>query len=310
MKGVVMTGSLKCWASRTVAVGLTCLAVLPAVAAEPPPAAIDGKTVDPDSWRYNAVAYAWLMGVTGTTTVRGQVIDTNATFIDLMQKSNTLGGLMGYFEANKGFAGLYLDVIYSKLNFGASQLGYRNPLPGLRITTSASAGLTYELFTAEVGGIFEVAKWAHSETSFTALDALAGFRYWNNSLAATFDADATFDVGRRFTRFERSFGLAVARSDVMQWVDPLIGIRLRHQFTPHQDVALRGDIGGFGLGSQFAWQALAVYGYNWDLDGGRKLAAVIGFRALGINYSTGWGNDYTSLNLVLYGPVVGASFRF
>jgi len=305
-----MTFIPKQLALGAVAIVLPIFTTLPVYAADPPVVAAHDKTADLDAWRYNAVAYAWLMGVTGTTTVRGQVIDTNATFIDLVQKSNTLGGLMGYFEANKGFAGLYLDVIYSKMSFGSSQLGYRNPLPGLRISTSASAGLTYELFTAEAGGVFELAKWTHSETSSTALDALAGFRYWNNSLAATFDADATFDVGRRFTRFERSFGIAVARSDVIQWVDPLIGLRLRHQLTPHQDVSLRGDIGGFGLGSQLTWQALAVYGYNWDLDGGRKLAAVIGFRALGVNYSTGWGNDYMSLNLVLYGPVIGASFRF
>ena len=32
---------------------------------------------------------------------------------------------------------------------------------------------------------------------------------------------------------------------------PVIGLRLRHEFSPTQNIMLRGDVGGFGLGSQF-----------------------------------------------------------
>jgi hypothetical protein len=298
------------------AVAMTLAAIAPASAdsktSSTGPAGIEQVATAPadaDPWRFNATAYAWLLGIAGSTTVRGQTIDTNASFLDLAHKSTTLFGLMGYFEANKGRAGMYADLVYTKINVSASQAAYRTPLPGLRISTSASAALSYELFIAEVGGVYQIARWTGADSMQTSIDGLLAFRYWNNSLAATFDADATFDIGRLFP-FERSFGLAVARSDVIQWVDPLIGLRLKHQFTPRHEIMVRGDIGGFGLGSQFSWQAVAKYGYAWQLDGGQKLTALLGFRALAVNYSRGSGNTYLNINEVLYGPIVGLSYRF
>lgn len=72
---------------------------------------------------------------------------------------------------------------------------------------------------------------------------------------------------------------------------------------------MRGDIGGFGLQSQFAWQALAGYSYAWQFDG-YALAGVIGYRALGVNYGTGSGIDANGVNVVLHGPIFGVSLRF
>lgn len=266
------------------------------------------KPTDPDAWRFNAASYGWLIGVSGSVTAHGQAVDTNASFIDLVQKSNSLIGLMGYFEADKGKAGMYVDAVYTKLGFGAGNTGYRNPIGGLRITTSASAALTYELFIVEVGGVYELFRWQHAEGSSTAIDGVMAFRYWNNSIAASFDADATVNTAR--LGFDRSFGIATARADAIQWVDPVFGVRVRHQFTPRQEFVVRGDIGGFGLGSQFSWQAVAVYSYAWELEGGRKLAALLGFRALGTNYSSGSGLNAVGIDEVLYGPVIGVSYRF
>lgn len=286
-----------------------CLAqVTPAPAT---PAALgQGMTVDIEPWRFSTTGYAWLMGVTGNVSTFGQTIDTNASFIDLVQKSNTLAGLMAYFEADKGPVGVYLDMVYTKLNFSAAQASYRNPLPALRISTSASAALTYELFIAEMGGMIELAKWSQGQESRTSLDGLLAFRYWNNTVRATFDADATFDVSRRFVHFERSLGLAVAGTGVVQWVDPVIGLRLKHQFTPRHEIMVRGDIGGFGLGSQFSWQAVAAYGYTWQLENRQTLSAMLGFRALSVAYSQGSGNDNVSINELMYGPIIGLSYRF
>lgn len=266
------------------------------------------RPADPDPWRFNAASYAWLMSVSGSVTAHGQTVDTNASFIDLVQKSGSLFGLMGYFEADKGRAGAYVDVVYTKLGFAAGNASYRNPIGGLKITTSGNAALTYQLFVVEIGGVYELFRWQHTEGSSTAVDGVMGFRYWNNSIAASFDADATVNFSR--LHLERSFGLATARSDAIQWVDPVFGVRVRHQFTPRQEFVVRGDIGGFGLGSQFSWQAVGVYSYAWELEGGAKLAALLGFRALGTNYTSGSGTDAVGINEVLYGPVLGVSYRF
>jgi hypothetical protein len=262
---------------------------------------------DPEPWRFNAAVYSWAMSVSSTTTVRNQTLDTNASFLELFQKSDSLVGFMGYFEANKGRVGAYSDLVFSKLGFGAGQTGYRNPIAGLKISATANAALTYQLFIVEMGGLYEIHRWPGADGSATALDGLLGFRYWNNTFAASFDVTANVNFSN--LGIERSFGLATARSDVVQWVDPVLGLRLRHRFTPNQEIFVRGDVGGFGLGSQFSWQAVGAYSYAWQFTG-YQVAAVLGFRALAVNYSQGSGVDTFSMNQVLYGPIIGVSFRF
>jgi hypothetical protein len=283
---------------------LAIIAWQPVAAAEPPVA-----PPDPEPWRFTIAPYAWAIGVTGNVTVHNQTIDTNASMIDLIQKSDSITGLMTYFEADKGPIGFYTDVVFAKLGFGASQTNYHNPIAGLQITTRANAALTYQLFIVEMGGVYELARLPGStEGSYSALDGIVGFRYWNNSVAATFDATA--NVNFTNLHFDRSFGIAVARSDVVQWVDPVIGLRMRHQFTPRQEVMVRGDIGGFGIsGSQFAWQAVATYGYSWKYTG-YDVTALVGFRAIGVNYTQGSGVDALAINEILYGPIIGVRFRF
>ncbi len=103
---------------------------------------------------------------------------------------------------------------------------------------------------------------------------------------------------------------SIARADTIQWVDPVLGFRVRHQFTPNQQVFVRGDVGGFGLGSQISWQAVGAYSYAWQFTG-YQIAALIGFRALGVDYvSPSGGIDAFGFNETLYGPIIGVSFRF
>ncbi len=274
-----------------------------AAAAEPPAAA------DPDPWRFTVALYGWAMSVSANLTVRRQAFDTNASFIDLLQKSDSLIGFMGYFEADKGRVGFYTDLVFARLGFGAGQTAYRNPIAGLKISATANAVATYQLFIVEMGGVYELVRWPGStEGTATAIDGILGFRYWNNTIDANLDVTANVNFSN--LGLERSFGLAVARSGVVQWVDPVLGLRLRHDLTPNQQIMVRGDIGGFGLsGSQFAWQAVATYAYTWQHTGW-DVAALVGFRALGVNYSQGSGADGLTINEVLYGPIIGVRFRF
>lgn len=291
------------------AIAIGC-GVLPGVAVAQAPAntAVDATTPsDPEPWRLNAALYGWAMSVSSSTTVRNQTLDANVGFFELFQKSDSLAAFMGYFEANKGRVGAYSDLVFAKLGFGGSQTAYRNPIAGLKISATANAALTYQLFIVEMGGLYELHRWPGADGSSTALDGLLAFRYWNNSFAATFDVTANVNFSN--LHIDRSFGIATARSDVVQWVDPVLGLRLRHQFTPNQHVFVRGDVGGFGLGSQFSWQAVAAYSYAWQYTG-YQIAAVLGFRALAVNYSQGAGVDTFNMNQVLYGPIIGVSFRF
>ncbi len=267
------------------------------------PAPVD----DPEPWRLRAAVYGWLMNVNGNLTARGQTVDVNASFIDLLQKSDSLTGFMGYFEAGKGRVGFFADAVFARLGFTSNLLNYRNPVAGLKVSTTANAGLTSSMAIIEAAGTYELQRWPGAAGSSTALDALAGFRLWNQTADLNLDVLGTVDFSR--LGFQRGFGFSTASSGSLTWVDPVIGLRLRHQFTPTQDIMLMGDIGGFGLQSSLTWQAVAAYNYAWQLAG-YQLALVAGFRALGVNYSAISGDPSNGINMVLYGPIVGGSIRF
>ena len=262
---------------------------------------------EPDRWRFNATAYGWLTSVSGNVTAKGQTFDVNAGFFDVINNSSSVAAFNGYLEAGKGPVSVYGDLVWSSLGFSKSAARYRNPLPQLTVSGVANAQASYTMTIVEVGGLYELKRWAPSEGSFTALDALLGFRYWNNSVTANLGATITGDLYNM--GFERSFGLATARSGTLDWIDPIVGLRLRHQFAPGQNVFVRGDVGGFGLGSVFAWQAVAAYTYSWQRQG-YALGATVGYRALSTSYSTGSGLDTGGVDLILHGPLIGFSARF
>src|SRR5262249_59018993 len=106
---------------------------------------------DPDAWRLRFALYGWAPSVAGNLTARGQTVDVNASFIQILQKSDSLIGYMGYFEADKGRVGFYLDTVWAKLGFGASSASFRNPIAGLQISTSSNTVVTYSFTIIEAG---------------------------------------------------------------------------------------------------------------------------------------------------------------
>jgi hypothetical protein len=50
--------------------------------------------------------------------------------------------------------------------------------------------------------------------------------------------------------------LAIDSSGDLNWVDPLVGVRVRQQLASGDEFQLKGDIGGFGVSSKISWQRL------------------------------------------------------
>lgn len=65
------------------------------------------------------------------------------------------------------------------------------------------------------------------------------------------------------------------------WIDPLIGFRGRLNLTDKLYLAARGDIGGFGVGSELAWNAFGSLGYQWT----DRFSTELGYRYLSMDYS-------------------------
>jgi hypothetical protein len=269
-----------------------------------------GKT--DDDWRFGFTAYGWATSMSGSATARGNTVNINASIIDLFQKSDSVAAWDSYFEANKGRFGFYADFVWARLGIPASAAAYVNPIRGVTLSAQANAAVTTSLTIVEAGGLYEVAKWPGSDRSFTALDAYVGARYWSSSTQVNLDLTGNLDFSDpRLARFDRSRSIGVADSGNQQWVDPLIGLRLRHQFTPSQEIMLKADVGGFGIpgSSLFSWQAAALYGYTWQFDG-YALATIGGYRALSTNINFDSGTNGSALNLVIHGPLIGLTVKF
>ncbi len=67
------------------------------------------------------------------------------------------------------------------------------------------------------------------------------------------------------------------------WFDPIIGLRGQVNFTRWLFLAAQGDVGGFGAGSQIAWNVQATLGVNFT----RNVFAEIGYRYMYVDYTNG-----------------------
>jgi hypothetical protein len=66
-------------------------------ATPPSPAVIEAPAAT--GWTYRVTPYGWLTALKGTQTVRGRSVKVDASFIDIVEKSDTLVALMGNIEA-------------------------------------------------------------------------------------------------------------------------------------------------------------------------------------------------------------------
>jgi hypothetical protein len=75
------------------------------------------------------------------------------------------------------------------------------------------------------------------------------------------------------------------------------------------ELVLKGGVGGFGVGRDFSWQAVATY--NFDVNYfGTPLRTVVGYRALAVHYSENGRFGENGVDLVQHGPVLGISLRW
>jgi len=106
--------------------------------------------------------------------------------------------------------------------------------------------------------------------------------------------DRTFisgDVQVDYTQLTVELGAAYAVwSQGGATVDVLAGGRYWRQIqplSPGQSILVRGDVGGFGAGSDFSWQALATYSMKLCEIGRAVMDGYFGYRALAVDYSEG-----------------------
>ena len=266
-----------------------------------------------DAWTFSATPYGWVPLLNGSMTVKGRTFDVDVDFNDLMnlvrrsEIPKDLFLLMGYFEARKGRFSVFSDLVYLKVGLNGSMARSRG-VDELNATVGASAGLKVEMFIGELAAAYEIARWGSTGVpgSGTAIDVFAGGRGWWQQADASLAVSGTVNIGDLTLNADRTF----SASKSVGWVDPLVGLRLRHQFAPGLNFVASGDVGGFGVGSQFSWQALAAINYDFCVRNNVIWSGMLGYKALFADYSKGSGLTRYEYDITIHGPILGITARF
>jgi hypothetical protein len=272
-------------------------------------------TEDPKSpWTFKVTPYGWYIFMSGQQTVHGRTVDVQTNTAQMFADSQSLIPFMGFFEARwRDRIELFVDVLYANLTAGAGGTRGFNPVPGIGGSITASTSLDYETLTFQFGAAYEVVKVGPTDAGGvgqTAFDFLMGGRYWRQKADLTLNLAGTLGVNIGDLEVSADRSKAFARSGNVQWVDPVLGFRVRHKLAPDQDLSLEADLGGFGMGSRISAQAVGTYAYRFGHTGSVAWSGVLGYRALYVDYSRGSGNDLFRMNLLQHGPILGISARF
>ena len=293
------------WLRGSLAVAAICIGTTSFAADLSPRGAMPLPQVP--SWTYVAMPYAWLPAINGSTTVKGRTTDINASIGDILDRKipAQLFGLMGAFEARSGRFAVMTDLTYMKLGAdgGAARARSVHPLVGGGL--AAFATVQFEMVIAEAALGYELVRWQGAGVSETAIDLYGGGRFWWQKAEAELGLAAGLTIGDLTV----ARGRALADSGDVTWFDPLIGLRLRHRFTPQAELVLRGDVGGFGAGSKFSWQAMGYV--NWEFARTQSVAwsGMLGYRALYVDFSKGSGRSHYEYDMLTHGPIFGLTAR-
>lgn len=226
---------------------------------------------DSPGWEFVVAPYLLFPNMNGQTSVRGNPVDVDLGPGDIFD--NLDFGAMLYLElANRDMA-FTLDGLY--MNLGAD---------GKTPVTERDASVDMKQLGITATAMWRIGSWA---------EIGAGGRF--NSL----------DGGVKIAPGDVVLpGIDV--SDKKSWFDPLIVARFTAPLESNWKLGIRGDVGGFGVGSDFTWQVFPFVGYRFsdlfEISGG--------YRALGMDYKTGSGDDYFLYDMVIFGPQLGLVFHF
>jgi len=117
-----------------------------------------------------------------------------------------------------------------------------------------------------------------------------GIRVWNYSMELAFQNIQISRITRK-----------------QDWVDPTIGGRIFFNVSNRLMAGLRADMGGFGLGSNFAFNLQPGIGYQFS----DVFSLMLQYRYLYADFDNDKeGVDFFAIDASTQGPLLGLVFRF
>jgi opacity protein-like surface antigen len=250
-------------------------AVLPALLCA---CAAGAARADDARWSHAITPYLWGSGMSGDAalgTPAGPLeADVNVGFGDILENLR-LGAMVAY-RGDRGPWTVMGDAIYMELEADRAR-----DVGPLRV--DATANVEQIALEADLGY-----RWIDNVTVFV------GLRY--NAI------DLDLDV----LRTGPGAGARRAAGESAEWIDPLVGALAEFPLAERWSLRLRGDVGGFGVGADLAWQAMAsvIWRASDSVD------VVASYRYLDVDYEDGSGADLFVYDVATSGPGLGVTFRF
>ena len=242
-------------------------------------------------WSFELTPYIWLPEVQGQITVRDQTANLDVDFGDVFDLlgAGDLFAAGGHAEVRYDRFSFFLDA------FGGTVRPSTNVTVGRGVPRTVTADVVTNWAFFEFGPTYRVLQWPMDQPGRPiTIDALVGGR-----LMYFYDSVTLNGSGGVFNRYANSSST---------WVDPFVGGRFDVPVWGDLDVVFRGDIGGFGAGSQLAWNVIGGFQYilPWE-PGGARTSLVAVYKSLSFDYES--GNDVKA-SLDFRGPAFGLTFGF
>jgi len=228
---------------------------------------------DEKDWEINLAPYLLITNLNGTSTLGPISGPIDLSFKDILE--NFEFGFSVHAEARKNRIGLITDLTYIKLGSATD------------LSEGASISSGVEILLFEAFGFYRVSH----QNSDSKIDIYAGLRLWDLKFDTSFIVDE----------------MALQLRNTPSWVDPVIGIRTIQRLSPKWTIIVRGDIGGFGVASDFAWTIQGSVAWKTGKTG----HIVLGYKYQKTDYNNGiTGVGAFAYDAAMHGVFIGYNFSF
>jgi hypothetical protein len=219
-----------------------------------------------NGWEFAIVPYLVAAGMDGSITVKGIEADVDVPFSDIID--NLDFAAMVHFDMRNERWVLTSDLFYVDLE-GRNDIALGTATAAVQQTLFEIAGgyRVSPVFTLLAG-----ARWVDLENQI---------RYTGQIL------DEEVSAGK-------------------SWIDPFVGVHFMAPLAERWWFGARGDVGGFGVGSDVAWQAYADIGFRAS----KVVSIILGYRAIDMDYEDGSGHDLFRYDMLIAGPQIAVAFSF
>ncbi len=215
--------------------------------------------------------FPYMDGETGIGNLISAPVDANPG--DIFRKLK-FGGML-YIEVHNDKWAIISDMLYANLN--------QEVTPGKLLN---SGTVTAKQFIWEPSGLYRI-------TSY--LEAGAGGRL--NVM------ETGIDVRRNVIPAGTE---QITESASKTWFDPILIARVTTSIRDKWLFQIKGDLGGFGIGSDFTWQLQAYAGHKFS----ELFQLSAGYKILSIDYDKGSDAERFIYNIDTFGPVIRLGFNF